>query len=211
MRYAKMLVIVTAIVATLAVHSVAVAQERKKTPALREQVYSQLARAQQLADAGDVKAGLAALANVESKLSSMNSYEKAMLWNFYGYMYYGQDNISKAIEYFGKVIDEEAIPEALEQNTLFSLAQLALGQGEFTQAINYLARWEQAVPVAQHQKAWLLKAQALYQMGDYAAALIPISQAIKAAESQQQVPEENWLVLQRAVYFELGQIANVAK
>lgn len=211
MRYSKWLVLVTAAVVTLLVHSSVIAQERKKTPALREQVYSQLARAQQLADAGDVNAGLAALANVESKLSSMNSYEKAMLWNFYGYMYYGQDNINKAIEYFSKVVDEDAIPEALEHSTLFSLAQLSLGQGEFDQAIDYLARWEQAVPASQHQKAWVLKAQALYQKGDYAAALTPITQAIKAAESKQQVPEENWLVLQRAVYFELGQTANVAK
>lgn len=184
--------------------------ERKKTPALREQVYSQLARAQQLADDGDVKSGLAVLANIENKLSSMNSYERAMLWNFYAYMYYGQDNIAKAIEYFAKVVDEEAIPEALEQNTLFSLAQLSLGQGQFEQAIEFLARWEQLTPADQQQKAWVLKAQALYQKGNYQAALQPISKAINAVEAKQQIPEENWLVLQRAIYFELGQTANVA-
>ncbi|PTB82620.1 hypothetical protein C9986_02485, partial [Pseudidiomarina aestuarii] len=83
---------------------VAESQERKRTPALREQVYSQLARAQELADAGDVPAGIAALQNVEAKISSMNSYERAMLWNFYGYMYYGQDNIERAIHYFSKVV-----------------------------------------------------------------------------------------------------------
>ncbi|RUO47501.1 tetratricopeptide repeat protein [Pseudidiomarina donghaiensis] len=187
-----------------------VGAERKKTPALREQVYSQLARAQQLADDGDVKAGLDVLANVEGKLSSMNSYERAMLWNFYAYMFYGQDNIAKAIEYFAKVVDEEAIPEALEQNTLFSLAQLSLGQGEFEQAIVFLTRWEQLTPADQQQKAWVLKAQALYQKGDYQAALPSISKAIDAVAAQQKIPEENWLVLQRAIYFELGQTAKVA-
>src|SRR5690554_3307545 len=175
MRY---LLIVTAVISIM-VSSPTVGAERKKTPALREQVYSQLARAQQLADDGDVKAGLEVLANVESKLSSMNSYERAMLWNFYGYMYYGQDNIGKAITYFAKVVKEEAIPEALEQNTLFSLAQLALGQGEFEQALDFLAQWEQLVPAEQQQKAWVLKAQALYQKGDYQAALAPITKAIK--------------------------------
>ena len=48
-------------------------QERKRTPALREQVYSQLSRAQQLADGGDIQGGLAVLATFESKLKSMNS------------------------------------------------------------------------------------------------------------------------------------------
>lgn len=206
MRY---FIIVAALI-TVFVHSSAVAQERKKTPALREQVYSQLARAQQLADEGDVNAGLDVLRNVESKLSSMNSYERAMLWNFYGYMYYGEDNIAKAIEYFAKVVEEEAIPEALEQNTLFSLAQLALGQGEFEKTIDYLQKWERLTAPEQHQKAWVLKAQALYQQGDYKAALAPITKAIDTVESKQQVPEENWLVLQRAIYFELGDTKRVA-
>ncbi|MBR9907731.1 MAG: hypothetical protein GYB30_06720 [Gammaproteobacteria bacterium] len=207
MRY---LLIVAAII-SIVVSSPVVGAERKKTPALREQVYSQLARAQQLADDGDLKAGLEVLANVESKLSSMNSYERAMLWNFYGYMYYGQDNIAKAITYFAKVVKEEAIPEALEQTTLFSLAQLALGQGEFEQALDFLAQWEQLVPAEQQQKAWVLKAQALYQKGDYQAALAPISKAIKTVQDKRQIPEENWLVLQRAIYFELGQTAQVAE
>lgn len=206
MRY---FIIVAALI-TVFVHSSAVAQERKKTPALREQVYSQLARAQQLADEGDVNAGLDVLHNVERKLSSMNSYERAMLWNFYGYMYYGEDNIAKAIEYFAKVVEEEAIPEALEQNTLFSLAQLALGQGEFEKTIDYLQKWERLTAPEQHQKAWVLKAQALYQQGDYKAALAPITKAIDTVESKQQVPEENWLVLQRAIYFELGDTKRVA-
>lgn len=206
MRY---LLIVVAVVAVV-VNSSALAEDRKKTPALREQVYSQLARAQQLADDGDVNAGLEVLRNVEGKLSSMNSYERAMLWNFYGYMYYGQDNIAKAIEYFAKVVEEEAIPQALEQNTLFSLAQLALGQGEFEQTIAFLAKWERITPAEQHQKAWVLKAQALYQQGDYKSALAPITKAIELVESKGQVPEENWLVLQRAVYFELGDTKSVA-
>src|SRR5690554_2619381 len=174
--------ILATVLLTLLAHT-AVAQERKKTPALREQVYSQLARAQQLADDGDVAAGIAALKNVESKLSSMNSYERAMLWNFYGYMYYGQDDIAHAITYFDKVTKEEALPEALELSTLFSLAQLSLGQGHYHKALDYLAQWEQLVPAEQRSKAYVLKAQAYYQSGDYQAALAPISQAIQAAEA----------------------------
>lgn len=206
----KVAIIATVLLAAVS-NQAAWAQERKKTPALREQVYSQLARAQELADAGDVPAGLQVLQAVEQKLSSMNSYERAMLWNFYAYMHYGQDNIDQAIVYFAKVVDEEALPLALEQNTIFSLAQLALGQGNYQQSLGYLERWQQLVPVDQHSKAFVLKAQALYQAGDYAAALTPITQAIDEAVDKSLIPEENWLVLQRAIYFELKQTDQVAK
>ena len=56
------------------------AAEKQKTtrvPALREKVYSQLARAQKLADDGDSKAGLDALDSIQARSSSMNSYEIA--------------------------------------------------------------------------------------------------------------------------------------
>ncbi|MDX1525493.1 MAG: tetratricopeptide repeat protein [Pseudidiomarina maritima] len=206
----KVAIIATVLLAAVS-NQAAWAQERKKTPALREQVYSQLARAQELADAGDVPAGLQVLQAVEQKLSSMNSYERAMLWNFYAYMHYGQDNIDQAIVYFAKVVDEDALPLALEQNTLYSLAQLALGQGNYQQSLGYLERWQQLVPVDQHSKAFVLKAQAFYQAGDYAAALTPITQAIDEAVDKSLIPDENWLVLQRAIYFELKQTDQVAK
>lgn len=187
------------------------AQETKRVPALREQVYSQLARAQELADNGDVAAGLAALQNVETKISSMNSYERAMLWNFYGYMHYGKDQLPEAIKYFAKVVAEDPIPDALKQNTLFSLAQLSLGQGNFADTLSYLDRWQQVVGDEQAQKADVLRAQALYQKGDYQQALAPIQRAIAVAEQNGEAGDENWYVLQRAIHYELEQTAAVAK
>ncbi|WP_411360280.1 tetratricopeptide repeat protein [Pseudidiomarina salilacus] len=187
------------------------AQETKRVPALREQVYSQLARAQELADNGDVSGGIAALKTVESKISSMNSYERAMLWNFYGYMHYGEDRIDQAITYFTKVVQEDPIPEALKQNTLFSLAQLALGQGDYAQTLSFLDQWQQLMGDEQATKADVLRAQALYQKGDFAAALAPIQRAIAKAEAAGGAGEENWYVLQRAIHFELEQTVEVAK
>ena len=185
------------------------AQETKRTPALREQVYSQLARAQQQADSGDVAGGLAILQSVEAKLSSMNSYERAMLWNFYGYMHYGEDRIDQAIEYFAKVVGEDPIPLSLRQNTLFSLAQLAMGQERYDATLEYLSQWRANASAQEQTKADVLAAQAWYQKADYQAALAPISRAIEEAE-QSGYAAENWYVLQRAIYFELGQLDQVA-
>lgn len=186
-------------------------QERKRTPALREQVYSQLSRAQQLADGGDIQGGLAVLDTVESKLKSMNSYERAMLWNFYGFMHYGQDDIATAISYFSKVVEEDPIPDALLQGTLFSLAQLALGQERYQDSLDYLAKWQQVVGGEPQAKALVLRAQALYQMKRYDEALSPILAAIEASDKASQRPDENWYVLARAIYFELDQIDRVAE
>ena len=95
-------------------------QKTKRVPALREKVYSQLARAQKLADDGDAKAGLEALDSIQERSSSMNSYEIAMMHNFYGFIYYNENDLDKAIASFEKVVNEDAIPETLRVSTTFS-------------------------------------------------------------------------------------------
>ena len=81
---------------TMLVASDASAQEvkasEKKTrrvPTLRGKVYEQLARAQSAADdAGNVEEAIAILREVEEKSDSMNAYEKAMMYNFFGFIYF---------------------------------------------------------------------------------------------------------------------------
>lgn len=103
----------------------------KKVPAMRNRVYSQLARAQKLADEGNKAEGLAVLGEVKERIEQLNSYEKAMLWNFYGFMYYGDDDLVNAISSFEKVVAQEAIPESLYLSTTYSLAQLAMQQEDY--------------------------------------------------------------------------------
>lgn len=45
----------------------------------------------------------------------------------------------------------------------------------------------------------------MYQMKDYDSALEYINQAVAQVEDENMVPNENWYVLQRAVYYELKQ------
>lgn len=79
------------------------AQQTERVPALREKVYGQLARAQEQADNGNLAEGISILGEVAEKADSMNSYERAMMWNFYGFMYYEQGNTKEAINYFEKL------------------------------------------------------------------------------------------------------------
>ncbi|MDV6315693.1 tetratricopeptide repeat protein [Idiomarina sp. HP20-50] len=188
----------------------ALAQETERVPALREKVYGQLARAQEQADKGDVEKGLTILKAVEEKADSMNSYERAMMWNFYGFMHYEQGNTGKAINYFEKVVNEKPIPDSLQKSTLFSLAQLALSDGQFQRSIGFLQQWEALATEDEMSKSWVLKAQAYYQSDEFQTALNFIDKAIAHADAEQETPDENWLILKRALHYEMNQTQQVA-
>ncbi|WP_046005183.1 tetratricopeptide repeat protein [Pseudoalteromonas rubra] len=182
----------------------------KRVPALREKVYSQLARAQKLADDGDVKGGLEVLDSIKERSGSMNSYEIAMMHNFYGFIYYNENQLDKAIASFEQVVAEEAIPESLRLSTTFSLAQLAMANGDYKATVDYLDRWKKINTQPIKSNYYVLKAQALYQDKNYQSAVENINIAISLTESEGNVPKENWLVLQRALYYSMNQPKKVA-
>ncbi len=184
----------------------------KKVPAMRNRVYTQLARAQQLADEGDKIEGFAVLDEVKDKLNSLNAYEQAMLFNFYGFMYYGNEDIDMALDSFKRVVaDKVSIPDSLVISTLYSLAQLSMQQQNYSQALIYLQQWQavNAKPLTANQQ--ILFAQVHYQDKAYEKSLTYINQAIALVEKEQKLPKENWLILQRAAYYELKQPEQVTK
>lgn len=186
-------------------------RESKRVPAMRNRVYTQLARAQQLADAGDKAAGFEVLNDVKERINQLNSYEKAMLWNFFGFMHYGNDDIANAITSFENVIAQEAIPDSLYLSTVFSLAQLAMQQQDYEKALGFLKQWqannEKELQSSQH----IMFAQVYYQDKKYADALTHINAAIDLSKAKQETPKENWLILQRAAYYELKQPEKVTE
>lgn len=184
-------------------------KKTRRTPALRAKVYAQLARAQKFADEGNIAEGLEALDNIQRKSSSMNSYERAMMWNFYAFIYYNQENYAKAVEHFDKLVSEENLPESLEQNTLFSMAQLFMILEDYPQTIAYIDRWAATQQGGMPAKANLIKAQAYYQLKDYKSSLTAISQAIAIEETAGNEVKESWYILQRADYYELNQTKDV--
>ena len=184
----------------------------KKVPAMRNRVYTQLARAQKLNDEGDKEAGLAVLANVEEKVDSLNGYEQAMLYNFYGFMYYANDDINHAILSFNKVISNEAvIPDSLLLSTRYSLAQLSMQQQDYSSALRHLTAWKNANKKPLMASQEMLFAQMYYQDKQYINSLIHIENAIKITKAEQKTPKENWLILKRAVHYELEQPKKVTQ
>lgn len=186
-------------------------QKRKtrKTPALRSRVYDQLARAQKSADEGKTAEAIEVLDAVKERSDSMNSYEKAMMYNFYGFIHYNAEQYDQAIASFEQVVAQQPIPESFEKSTLFSLAQLHMMRGNYDKTVTFLERWE-ALNVGEiPAKNFLLKAQAMYQQKNYTQASEYINTAVSMVEAEDKVPEEGWFILQRAIYYELKQPGKV--
>lgn len=184
-------------------------RKTRKTPAMRERIYSQLSRAQKLADENKVEEGLAVLDRVKSRIDQINSYEKAMLWNFYGFIYYGKDDAKSAIRSFEKVVEQKNIPESLELSTLFSLAQLSMASGQFNKTINFIEKWSVVKGGELSDSALVLKANAYYSMKEYKKAEESITEAVKHVFNQEKIPKENWLVLKRALHYETKKVKQV--
>lgn len=186
-------------------------KETVRVPAMRNRVYTQFARAQQIADAGDTPGGLKVLDEVKSRIDSMNSYEVAMLWNFYGFMHYANEDMPNAIASFEKVIAEEAIPESLRISTLYSLAQLTMQLEKYGETLAYLKKWQEVNTKPLSADQHMLFARVYYQDKKYQESLTSTENAIEVAGSKGDQPKENWLILQRANYYELQQPKKVTK
>lgn len=184
----------------------------KKVPAMRNRVYTQLARAQKLSDDGDKEAGFVVLNEVEGQIDNLNGYEQAMLYNFYGFMHYANDDIDNAIASFTKVIsDESAIPDTLLSSTRYSLAQLSMQKQDYAKALSHLKAWKETQFKALTANQEMLFAQIYYQDKQYVDSLMHIENAIKVAAEKNKQPKENWLVLKRATHYELDQPKQVTE
>lgn len=184
----------------------------KQVPAMRNRVYTQLARAQALADEGKQAEGFAVLSDVEGRLDTLNGYEQAMLYNFYGFMHYANDDIAQAIASFTKVVsNESAVPDSLLISTRYSLAQLSMQQQDYVGALHHLKLWQEAnaKPLTSNQE--MLFAQVYFQDKQFVDSLMHIENAMIAAKKENKTPKENWLVLQRATHYELEQPKQVTK
>ncbi len=180
-------------------------RKTRRVPALRSRVYEQLSRAQTAGDAGNVAEAIAILDEVRDKDNSMNGYEKSMMYNFYGFIYYNNEELEKSIESFEQAAAQNPIPEKFEQTTLFTLAQLYMATGKFEKSIEKLEQWEALNNGVIPPKNYVLKAQAHYQNKNYAESARYIELAIDGHEADGYLPDEGWLILQRAVYYEMKQ------
>lgn len=188
------------------------AEETRKVPAMRENVFKKLGKVQEAADAENWNEALAALRDMERGKDKYNAYEMAQMYYFYGFVYYSMERYKQAIASYKRVLAQgvENIPVGTELATLKTIAQLYFVTENYDQALNYLNKWMAASDTV-GAADYALRAQAYYQKGDQARALQDMNKAVSMFEAKGKVPKENWLSLQRFLYYEKNDYKMVSK
>ncbi|SDK00605.1 tetratricopeptide repeat protein [Microbulbifer yueqingensis] len=187
-------------------------QKTRKVPAMRENVFKKLGKVQEEADAQNWPAALQALREMEAGKSKYNAYETAQMYFFYGFVYYSMERYRDAINAYKQVLAQgvENIPVGVELNTLKTISQLYFVTEDFQNALNYLNKWFKASDKVGAED-YALRGQIFYQMGNEAKALQDINRAVSMYEKEGKIPKENWLSLQRYLYFEKNDYKKVTQ
>ena len=178
-------------------------KERKtvQTVAMSQAVYEKLTEVQELVEANQYEEGHRAMRDILNSKKKMTPYETAQIWNLTAYTYYLQEKFSDAINAYGQVLAQPDLPEALQQSTLKTVAQLYFTIENYPKALDTVKQLMAVVPEPSSD-VYMLLGQAYFQMEDYDQALGPIKTAIDMYKEQGRTPRENWLLLLRVCYFE---------
>ncbi len=187
--------------------SAAADAQTRRTPAMRERVYERLAEAQECAEMDDLECAQQRLAQVR-EMDDLNSYETAQMWNFYAFIYFGQDNYREAIRAYEMVLQQPDLPLGMETNTMYTLCQLYFQQERYDDSLAMLDRWF-AISEDPGAEPYVLKSQIFYSLQRYRDGIEPILAAIQINEDLDREPQENWYRLLNVFYYELEDYPNV--
>jgi len=175
-------------------------RKTKETVAMSQAVYEQLAAIQELIEAKDYATAQRSIEELKTR-KGLSDYERAQIFNISGYSYYLQERYPEAIRAYDQVLAIPDLPEALALSTLKTKAQLHFTEEDYEAALKVIRQLEAMIPEPSAD-VLMIEGQALFQLGRYDEALVPIKSAIEMYRDQGQTPRENWLLLLRVIYFE---------
>ncbi len=176
-------------------------QRPRRTVAMSQRVFQTLQQAQQLVEKKDYAAAQRLLDKLAGD-DSLSNYEAAQTWNLIAYVYFLQERYQEATGAYEKILARGDIPDALLQSTLNAVAHLYLATGEYRKSIDATKRLMALVDTPSADLHILL-GQAYFQIKDYRPALESITAGIARHEAEGKQPKENWLLMLRAIHYEL--------
>jgi tetratricopeptide (TPR) repeat protein len=189
------------IVALLLALAATSASAKEAVVGMSERVFETMNEVQLLLDAEDYDTARNQLVELlERKLSD---YERAHALNMIGYIWYQQDDIERAAQYYLEAYSLEELPVSMRISLLTTLGQINLVREDYVAAEDYLRKLlampDQLLPGNQ-----VLLAAALMGQKRYRDALEPLKAAIASEEAGGNPPRENWLSMLGSVYYELN-------
>jgi len=157
-------------------------RKTKRVGSMSEKVAKKLGEAQELIEVEQIQEGIEILNEILSS-KRLSDYERAQVYYFLAYTAYLQEDYKKAINFYKRVLNEEAVPEGLLSAARFTIAQLWFQLEDWDKAISavddLLATEESPRP-----DLYILKGSALYQLKKYEELIPVIQSAIDLAESR---------------------------
>ncbi len=178
------------------------AENYKKVPTIRENTYKLLSISQREFKNRDTNKALSILDKL-NKTVTLNSYEKAMMWNQYASIYYSLDNIEKTISSYENLLAQDNYPKALKAKTYYNIAQLYFINKQYPQVINKLQHWF-TLTNSPSAEAYALQAQAYYYLENHQQVVDSINKAIDIVDKKSIDPKEQWMVLLQSSLDKLG-------
>ena len=143
------------------------------------------------------------LTELQSRQGELKSYDRSVMWNYWGYIYFMDEDYDRAMVAYEKLLMEPEATLPLRTASLLTLAQLNLVKENWDRGIELILQWMDEVENITAQ-SYALLAQAYYQKEDYVRTRSSIEEAIRIAEEVEGYrPKENWYVLLAASFNEL--------
>lgn len=181
-------------------------QKTRRSEAMSERVHRRFSRAQEAMELEDFATAEALLMEI-TELRGLTPYERAQTNNFYGFLYFEQEDYPRAIQSFLRVIEiggPDVIPEGLYYSTIQTLSRLYMQVENWPEAIRFSRQWidSQESPAP---RDYIYLAQAYFQIEEWENALDNILLGIQTAQNSGIEVEENWWRYQLAAHWELEQ------
>ena len=158
-------------------------------------------------DVGDLDPDMETVTNILTELrndsANLKSYDRSVMWNAWGYVYFSDEKYDQAIQAYEKTISEPEVTIPIRVQALLTMGQLYMVQGNYRKGVELILDWMSEVETVTAQ-SWGILGQAYFQLEDYKKSMSAIEKAIQLAEEVEGYkPKENWYVLLAANIEEL--------
>jgi tetratricopeptide (TPR) repeat protein len=166
---------------------------------LTEKTYKALNSAQELMAEDKYSQAESQLNTLLSQVADL-SYEKAVVQQTLGYLYFSQEKYKKAAVFFQSALDSKALPDEVSHDLRYNLAQLLLADEQYKKGITMLESWL-ATETKPANSAYVLLASAYYRVQNFKQVIHYISIALK----NDKAGNESWYQLLLSAHLELKQ------
>ena len=136
-------------------------------------------------DVGDLDPDMETVTNILTELrndsANLKSYDRSVMWNAWGYVYFSDEKYDQAIQAYEKTISEPEVTIPIRVQALLTMGQLYMVQGNYRKGVELILDWMSEVETVTAQ-SWGILGQAYFQLEDHKKSMSAIEKAIQLAE-----------------------------